>query len=79
MRTILEKSIKDEPSTKLLKLRTERGLSQEKLAKSLFLTQRYISMLERGERKPSIDIAESIAAFYGTTIEEIFFNNSSTK
>ena len=35
----------------------------------------YISMIERGVRSPGFSLAKKIADFFGTTIDDIFFNN----
>ena len=42
-------------------LRTAAGFSQEKLAQSAELHPTYISMLERGVRNPTLDVAARIA------------------
>ena len=43
------------------RLRLERGLSQEALAAMAGLDRTFISMVERGVRKPTLDSAKSIA------------------
>lgn len=44
-------------------LRKERGLTQQELADRLGTTKSTISMYERGERRPGLDIAEAITDF----------------
>jgi transcriptional regulator with XRE-family HTH domain len=41
--------------------RKERGFSQELLAEKADLSSKMISLVERGERNPSIKVADSIA------------------
>lgn len=45
----------------LRELRTEKGLSQEKLAEYCDLDRTYISLLERGHRQPTITTVFKIA------------------
>lgn len=42
--------------------RTAIGMSQEKLAELADLHPTYVSMIERGVRNPTLDVAERIAA-----------------
>lgn len=57
----------------LLLLRNKNGLTQKEIAKAIKKTTSFYGMLEAGKRKPSIDVAYSLAQFYSTTIEKIFF------
>lgn len=59
----------------LQKIRKDKNLTQEEVAKLLGITTVFYGMLERGERNPSLDLAKSIADLFGTTIEKIFFDN----
>jgi transcriptional regulator with XRE-family HTH domain len=46
---------------KIKQLRLEKGLSQEKMAKACKVSTSHISMIERGERVPSLKILSRIA------------------
>ncbi len=48
--------------SKLKKLRIRNGLSQESLSDAAGLHHTYISLLETGKRKPSLDTIEKLAA-----------------
>ena len=45
----------------LPRLRRERGLTQEELAKRLYITRQAVSRWERGETSPGIDMTKLIA------------------
>lgn len=60
---------------KLRKLREERNVTQEEMAKLLgHADKSSYSMKERGLRKFTIQEAYRIAEFFGSTIEYIFFD-----
>lgn len=50
------------------KCRKHRGLSQEQLAEEADVDQTYVSLVERGKRNPSIDIADRLARALGTKL-----------
>ena len=54
------------------KLRKEQGLRQSDLAAAAEVTTQYIWMLENGERKPSVKVAQRIAAVLGFDWTEFF-------
>lgn len=58
------------------RLRLQRGLSMEKLADSLHISETYLGKLERGERIPSIDIALTIINFFETSFNNYSLLNS---
>lgn len=62
----------------LLIFRNKNKLTQKEIAEAINKTTSFYGMLETGKRKPSIDVAYSLAQFYNTTIEEIFFKNKTT-
>ena len=56
------------------KLRKELGLNQEEFAKAIRVSRQTISSIETGKYNPSLDLAFTIADFFGKTIEEIFIH-----
>ncbi len=62
------------------RLRDLRGKrSQAVIAKELGITRQMLGAIETGERTPSLELANKIAVFYGVSIEEVFFNDSSNE
>lgn len=59
---------------KIRKIRTERGLSQEKLAFLSGLHRTYVGAIERGERNVSFRNIEKIANTLKVDLEELFRN-----
>ena len=55
--------------TKLQELRIQKGLTQEEVASSLFVTRAAISKWESGRGYPGIDSLKEIAKFYGVTVD----------
>ena len=58
-----------ELNEKLQELRKQKGLTQEELASSLYVSRTAISKWESGRGYPSIDSLKAIAAFFGVTID----------
>ena len=56
----------------LEKIRKEKGINQEELAKALEVTRQTIGSLENGRYNPSIILAFKIAKYFNMSIEEIF-------
>ena len=56
----------------LEKIRKEKGISQEELAKALEVSRQTIGSLENGRYNPSIILAFKIAKYFNLSIEEIF-------
>lgn len=52
--------------------RTEHGLSRRELADAVGVNVQTIGYLERGDYKPSLELAMKIAAQFGVPIELIF-------
>jgi putative transcriptional regulator len=57
---------------RLRQLRRAREMTQATLGKRVGLTKTAITMIEAGERKPSIDKALLLAKEFDSTVEEIF-------
>ena len=55
----------------LKRLRIERNLSQADIAQAVGVYQSMISAVETGERRPSLQLAFSIASFLGVTLDEL--------
>lgn len=56
---------------KLQELRKQKGLTQEELAASLYVSRTAISKWESGRGYPNIDSLKTIAKFYSVTIDEL--------
>ena len=56
---------------KLQELRKSRGLTQEELAKELFVSRTAISKWESGRGYPNIDSLKEISRFFSVTIDEL--------
>ena len=56
---------------KLQMLRRQRGLTQEELAASLYVSRTAISKWESGRGYPSIDSLRAIADFFAVTVDEL--------
>lgn len=44
----------------LIKSREERGMTQDQVAKDADIERMYYNMIERGKRRPSVDVAKRI-------------------
>lgn len=58
-------------SEKLQELRKSRGLTQEELAASLFVSRTAVSKWESGRGYPGIDSLKEISRFFSVTIDEL--------
>lgn len=58
-------------SEKLRELRKQRNLTQEELAKALFVSRTAISKWESGRGYPSIDSLKAIAAYFSLSVDEL--------
>lgn len=56
---------------KLQELRKQRGLTQEELAESLYVSRTAISKWESGRGYPNIDSLKAISKFFSVTIDEL--------
>jgi putative transcriptional regulator len=53
-------------------LRAKEDMTQEELAKKVGVTRQTITSIERGKYDPSLELAFSLAKFFGCKIEDIF-------
>lgn len=60
---------------KLQELRKQKGLTQEELAESLYVSRTAISKWESGKGYPNIDSLKAIAKFFSVTIDELLSSN----
>lgn len=63
---------------KLQQYRQDRGLTQEEASKLLEITKEYLSMIERGAKKPSDNIRQRMSKVYKAPIDEIFLSSLET-
>ena len=49
---------------KLRRLRIQRNLTQEEMAEALNISLEHLSKMERGKRKPSIDLIIAMACYF---------------
>ena len=68
----------DELENLVEKLRKERGLNQEDFARAIRVSRQTVSSIETGKYNPSLDLAFTIADFFGKTIEDIFIHKGGT-
>ena len=54
------------------KIRKEKGIRQDELAKIMGVSRQTISSLENGRYNPSIMLAYKIARYFEMTIEDVF-------
>lgn len=57
----------------------KQSIIYHKIAKHCGVTERYIRMLDKKERSPSMEVAKKIADFLDESIEEIFLTLIRTK
>jgi transcriptional regulator with XRE-family HTH domain len=55
----------------LRRRRLQRGLSQEALAEAAGIHHTYVGLIERGQRKPTIEVAERLAAALGEKLSTL--------
>ena len=56
---------------KLQELRKNKGLTQEELAKELYVSRTAVSKWEKGRGYPSIDSLKEISKFFSVTVDEL--------
>lgn len=60
---------------KLQELRKQKGLTQEELAKELYVSRTAISKWESGRGYPSIESLKMIASFFSVTVDQLLSSN----
>jgi transcriptional regulator with XRE-family HTH domain len=63
----------------LKRLRTERGISQEEMAKKIKVHANHLSRYERGLSAPSIEVVEKMAKLLDVSIDELVFGSVSER
>lgn len=63
-----------EIANKLLKLRKEKGYSQEQLAEKLGISRQAVSKWERAEASPDTDNLIELCKLYGVSLDELLLN-----
>jgi len=53
-------------------LRVQRGLSQAELGRAMGVSRQTINSIETGRYLPSLPLAMALAAYFNTTVEEVF-------
>lgn len=61
-------------SERLLQLRGEKEVSQIELAEALNVSRQAVSRWETGQSTPSTEKLQFLAAYYGITIDELFYS-----
>ncbi len=64
---------------KLKTLRKEKGLTQEELASSIFVSRTLISKYENGSVYPTKENAEKLALFFNVNLSELIDNNDTVQ
>lgn len=57
---------------KIRKMRKERKITQDELARALGVTRQTVNSLESGKYNASLLLAHKLAVFFGCSIEDIF-------
>lgn len=66
-------------SNNIYTLRRQRGLSQEQLAEALNVSRQAISKWENGAAVPELDKLQTMAAFFGVTLDELTGDSAAAK
>lgn len=57
--------------TNVQRLRIERCMSQSELAAAINVHQSHVSKIEQGDKKPSIEVLQALATFFGVTVDSL--------
>ena len=63
-------------SKNIRKLRTEKNLTQEDIAKKLFVTRQTVSSWESGRTQPDIDTIMKLSELFGVSAEELIYGKA---
>lgn len=66
MATVIQKF-----GSKVKKLRSQKGLTQEKLAELASIDYSYLNLIENGKRNPSLKVIAKLARVLGVTLDDI--------
>lgn len=66
-----EQTISERFGDVLRRVRESQSTSQEKLAESAEIDRTYVSMIERGKRNPTLEIANRLAEALGVKLSEL--------
>ena len=72
MKNIIHMTIQEKVGKTIIKLRKERGMSQETFAYESGIDRRYMSDIENGKRNISLDILERVADKLEIKLSEFF-------
>lgn len=67
------------PRSKLIKLRKEKGFTQEQMARLLKIERSCYSNYENGYRNPSFEIVLELKKILGVTEDKFFLSDNDTK
>lgn len=62
-----------QPRRQLYAARISRNISRREAAKALNITESYYGMIENGARQPALDLAQRIAQYFDSSIDELFY------
>ena len=63
-------------AARLSALRKSRGMTQEEMAEALNISLEHLSKMERGKRKPSIDLAIAMAYYFHVSTDYLLMGKS---
>jgi transcriptional regulator with XRE-family HTH domain len=66
-----EQTISEQFGQVIKDVREKQGMSQEKLAELAEIDRTYVSMIERGKRHPTLEVASRIADALGMKLSEV--------
>ncbi len=58
-------------ATRLVRLREERGLTQDQVADGIHVSRTQVANLERGRGSPSVETLVSMAEYFGVTTDHL--------